>query len=139
MIVILAICIAVIVGIGLSVTLVQLSQKEGALLFWKNPTEAQIALQIELMRKDLVYLWKNDGYKEDREKYLEQYCKCFDEKGHGFHTFIFKLDKGLKITVNRFELLDYFNNTIFPSPQISDELKAEWKKAAIESWILIEQ
>lgn len=107
-------------------------------IFPEAPTEGIVRLQIEAMGRFWV------GYKGrfrernvlKRADYVRSYLEHEGQRKHGCHKFL--LPELTAYNFNRFDLLEYYDEIIFPSAQISEELKAEWLKAAKENWVLIE-
>lgn len=108
------------------------------LIFPNVPNIGDVLLQIEAMRHFLIY--GNGGFKTrtqlNRDAYKKIYFEHEGQAKHKCHKFL--IPEVTSYAINRFELLDYYNQVILPSTQIPKELKEKWKEAAIASWVLIE-
>ena len=102
-----------------------------------NPCIKDIKFQIETMKCFYVcdkWLFKTrDSVEQD--EYKTRYLRHKGQHKHACNRFY---PPGITNAIfYRFELLNYYNTIILPS-NIPEELKVEWKLAAIESWVIIE-
>lgn len=113
-----------------------LTSKQSQILLTRNPSVEMVLFQIESMKSLMVRDGKVFRIREavNWNEYKAKYYMNREKIWHASHQFYLLQS----VVVYRHNLVNYYNTVILPS-NIPEELKAEWKQAAIDSWVIIEE
>ena len=113
-----------------------LISEQSKILLTSQPSVEMVLFQIESIKALMVRDGKVFRIREvvNWNEYKAKYYINREKIWHVSHQFHL-LES---VVVCRHHLIDYYNTVILPS-NLPEELKAEWKQAAIDSWVIIEE